>query len=93
MFVNLIKYKKEAYIKFLNENNEFQNFIQTYNDLMEYLYSDQIIQEKKYEMDKEYKKKTIEYDNKLKEINYIKYNVNSWRIEKEKNMKKNYKKN
>ena len=78
------KDKKEAYIKFLNENNEFQNFIQTYNDLMEYLYSDQIIQEKKYEMDKEYKKKTIEYDNKLKEINYIKYNVNSWRIEKEK---------
>jgi len=84
--------KKEAYIKYLNENNDLQNFIQTYNDLMEYLFSDQIIQQKKYEMDKEYKKRTIEYDKQLKEINYIKYEVQSWRKEKEKIYKDELKK-
>ena len=77
------KDKKESYIKYLNENNDLQNLIETYNDLMDYLYSDQIIQEKKYEMDKEYKKRINEYDKELKETNYIKYNVYGWRKEKE----------
>ena len=75
--------EKDEYMKFINQNEDFQHALQTYNDLMDYLSSDEIIKKKEHEKEKEMQKRIKEYDNKLKEENYIRYEVSSWKEEME----------
>jgi len=89
---NLRNIKLQEYLNFLKKDKEFIEFEKSHPSSIDYLTSQQILNEKKFYNNKEKEEKIKEYDNELKK-SYIKYLSEFWRDDKMESFKKTIEQN